>query len=137
MESWGSSRVGDNRVGHLFDSDFSFFYSLKNWNRWLSDSEFGTSGSSNSKLPLCNDLQVDLHNRYVDFAEWSCRQLVLAPAQVTSGRFIRTPPFRLVMELKKGQKKAIGKPLHYSAMDMSSFLKLDYSWALLKRLSKK
>jgi hypothetical protein len=42
------------------------------------------------------------------------------------------------MELKKGQKRAIGKPLHYSAMDISSFhLELDYSWALLRRTSEK
>jgi hypothetical protein len=67
MESSGSLRLGDNRVGHLFD--FFFFSFWKNWNRWLSDSELGTGGSSNSKLALCNDLQVDLHNRYVDFAE--------------------------------------------------------------------
>jgi hypothetical protein len=29
MESWGSSRVGDNRVGHLFDSDFFFSFLLE------------------------------------------------------------------------------------------------------------
>jgi hypothetical protein len=120
MESSGSLRLGDNRVGHLFVS------------------EFGTGGSSNSKLQLCNDLQVDLHNRYVDFAEWSCRQLVWASAQVTSGRFHQDPSIPFCNDTKKGAEKAHRKkPSHYSAVDISSFLELDYSWALLRRTSHK